>query len=138
MFCVDHDERALESIAAKLDPQMNHLGHRGAPIIGLEGNTVRFHVYPAFTAGFVPGDDVLGFTDQPNVTGSYDAGTGNLTWTGTSLLANYQAALRSVTYRNTNSFTGDGKRTVSFVVNDGAASSNVATRSIEIRGTIIN
>ena len=48
-------------------------------------------------AGFLAGD-VLGVTDQNGITGSYNAGTGVLTLTGTSSVANYQAALESVTY----------------------------------------
>ena len=44
---------------------------------------------------------MLGFTNQNGITGSYNAATGVLTLTGSATLANYQAALRSVTYSNT-------------------------------------
>src|SRR2546429_434944 len=46
---------------------------------------------------FVTGD-TLAFTNTAGITGSYNAGTGVLTLTGTDTLANYQAALRSVKY----------------------------------------
>src|SRR5256884_212245 len=46
---------------------------------------------------FVTGD-ALAFTNTAGITGSYNAGTGVLTLTGTDTLANYQAALRSVKY----------------------------------------
>jgi len=51
---------------------------------------------------------------------------GVLTLSGPSSLANYQAALRSVSYRDSNAAEPSGTRTVSFVVNDGAAASNLS------------
>ena len=53
----------------------------------------------AITAGLAAGD-VLGFVNQNGITGSYDATAGVLTLIGVASLANYQAALRSVTYAN--------------------------------------
>ena len=44
--------------------------------------------------------DVLGFANQNGISGSYNAGTGVLTLSGMASVANYQAALRSVTYFN--------------------------------------
>ena len=55
----------------------------------------------SITANFVTGEDVLGFTNQNGITGSYNAATGVLTLTGSATVANYQTALRSVTYVNT-------------------------------------
>ena len=53
--------------------------------------------------GFAAGNtDVLGFTNQNGITGAYNNTTGVLTLSGTSSLANYQTALRSVTYANAN------------------------------------
>ena len=45
---------------------------------------------------------VLGFVNKNGITGSWNAATGVLTLSGTSSVANYQAALRSVTYIDTN------------------------------------
>ena len=52
---------------------------------------------PASRAG-----DELVFTNQSGISGSYNAGTGVLTLTGTATVANYQAALRSIQFRSTN------------------------------------
>ena len=52
------------------------------------------------TGGYVNGQDLLGFTNQNGITGSFDPGTGTLTLSGTASVAAYQAAMRSVTYLN--------------------------------------
>ena len=52
----------------------------------------------AITANYVNGQDVLSFVNTANITGSWDAGSGTLTLSGTDTVANYQAALRSVTF----------------------------------------
>ena len=81
----------------------------------------------SITAGFASGQDVLGFTNQNGITGSYNAATGVLTLTGTATLANYQTALRSVTYSNSSDNPSTATRTISFQVNDGAAATTPAT-----------
>jgi VCBS repeat-containing protein len=73
----------------------------------------------AITAGFASGQDVLGFADQNGIAGSYDAATGVLTLTGLASLADYQSALRSVTYFNASDNPSAAGRTVSFQVDDG-------------------
>jgi hypothetical protein len=84
------------------------------------------------TAGYANGEDVLAFTDTGSITGSWDALTGRLTLTGTDTLANYDLALRSVTYENTSDDPSTATRTVSFTVNDGATDSNAQSRDIAI------
>jgi hypothetical protein len=84
------------------------------------------------SGNYTSGEDVLAFTDQLGITGSWDAGTGVLTLSGTTTVANYQAALRSVTYANTSESPSTAVRTVSFVVNDGALSSTAATRTVTV------
>jgi VCBS repeat-containing protein len=89
----------------------------------------------SITAGLDPADDVLSFTNQNGITGSYSASTGVLTLTGTASLANYQAALRSVRYQDSDALTAPGSRTVSFQVDDGAATgnlSNTVSRTIAV------
>ena len=81
---------------------------------------------------YINGEDVLGFNNQNGITGSWNAGTGTLTLTGLASLANYQAALRSVTYFNTSQLPSQATRTVSFMVNDGALNSNTQTRDINV------
>ncbi len=80
------------------------------------------------SAGFASGD-TLNFTNQNNITGSYDAVHGILTLTGTDTVADYQTALDSITFSSTN--TTAGSRTLSWVANDGSTSngSNAAATS---------
>lgn len=86
----------------------------------------------SISAGFVSGEDVLGFVNQSGITGTYDPSSGVLTLTGTASLADYQAALRSVTYRNSSDAPAEAARTISFQVDDGAASSAAATTTINV------
>lgn len=81
---------------------------------------------------YVNGEDVLAFTDQNGISGSWDVGTGTLTLTGSSSVANYEAALRSVTYENTSSDPNTSTRTLSIVVSDDLAESNIALREINL------
>jgi uncharacterized delta-60 repeat protein len=97
-----------------------------ADSVNLTGATV------TISANYASGQDLLAFTNQLGITGSWNAGTGVLTLTGTTTLANYQAALRSITYINTSDNPSTATRTVSFVVADGGANSNVATRDITV------
>jgi len=93
----------------------------------------------SITSGFQSGADVLGFTNQNGICGSYASGV--LTLTGTSSLPNYQNALRSVTYQNTSGTPAGGTRTVSFLVNDGAPSNavgNVLGRNIVLPSVPVN
>ncbi len=86
----------------------------------------------AITANYVNGQDVLGFTNQNGITGSWNATTGELTLTGSATVAQYQAALRSITYTNSSETPSTLTRTVSFTVNDGSANSNTQTRDINV------
>src|SRR5205814_989044 len=78
------------------------------------------------------GQDVLGFTSQSGISGSFNAATGTLTLTGSASVANYQAALRSVTYVNTSDNPSTGTRRVTFTVNDGSTDSILNTRDISV------
>src|SRR5262249_17303803 len=77
------------------------------------------------------GKDVLAFTNQLGITGNYNSGTGVLTLTGTTTVANYQTALRSVTYANSSDNPSTSPRTVTFTANDGTDTGS-ATRGITI------
>ena len=72
------------------------------------------------SAGFTSGDS-LSFPSQNGITGSYDSGTGVLSLTGTATVADYQAALRSLSYSSTsdNPTVTSANRTISWQVNDG-------------------
>jgi trimeric autotransporter adhesin len=84
------------------------------------------------SANFASGQDILAFTNQNGISGSWSAGSGVLTLTGSATVAQYQTALRSVTYINSSDSPSTATRTVSFVVNDGSANSNTATRNISV------
>src|SRR5207249_2695789 len=86
----------------------------------------------ALTTNFASGQDVLGFTTQNGISGSYVAGTGVLTLSGTTTVANYQAALRSVTYSNSSDNPSTLTRTVSFTATDGTDTSTAATKSVSV------
>ena len=76
--------------------------------------------------------DTLTFVNQNGITGSYTAGTGVLTLTGSATVANYQAALRSITFSNT-SDAPTTSRTVSFTATDGTATSAAVTHAVTIQ-----
>ncbi|HOT13928.1 MAG TPA: Ig-like domain-containing protein [Bacteroidales bacterium] len=81
---------------------------------------------------YVNGQDVLQFTNTATITGVWTPATGILTLTGTDTKANYEAALRSVTYRNNSSTPNTNARTIVFTVNDGNLNSNIQFRSVNI------
>ena len=88
------------------------------------------------TSNYVNGEDVISFTNAFGITGSWDAPSGTLTLSGTATIANYQSALRSITYQNTNTFNPSTlARTVSFTVNDGTDDSNTVARNIGVTST---
>ncbi|MCF6240478.1 MAG: hypothetical protein L3J74_03930 [Bacteroidales bacterium] len=78
------------------------------------------------------GEDVLAFVNTVNITGNWDVASGTLTLSGADTKANYQAALRSVTYENTSATPSNLTRTVSFTINDGTYNSNTETRDINL------
>ncbi len=80
-------------------------------------------------AGYVNGEDQLTFIDTPNITGSFDMLTGILTLSGIDSAANYQAALQSITYSNSN--VSATNRVLLFTADDGNISA-IASRSIKI------
>ncbi|WP_439409100.1 VCBS domain-containing protein [Bradyrhizobium sp. DASA03076] len=89
----------------------------------------------SITGNFASGQDVLGFTNQSGITGSYNASTGVLTLTGSSSVANYQAALRSVTYSNSGDDPSGATRTISYQVDDGQTvshASNIVSSTVAV------
>ncbi len=96
----------------------------------------------SITGGFQSSEDVLAFTNDGStmgdIAGSYTSGTGVLALTSSShaTLAQWQAALRTITYNDTAQPPTGTTRTISFQVNDGSEDSLVATKSINL--TIVN
>ena len=82
-----------------------------------------------------PSEDVLVFNNQNGITGTYTAATCLLTLTGSSSLANYQTALRTVQYETTSDTPNTTTRTVTFQVDDGQSAnhaSNTQTRDVTV------
>ncbi len=88
------------------------------------------------TTNYLNGEDTLAFVNQNGITGSWNAATGVLTLSGSSSVANYQAALRSITYNDNSHTPNTSLRTVTFMANDGGLDSNIASRTITV--TAIN
>ena len=85
------------------------------------------------TGNYASGQDVLGFSDQAGISGSVSGDT--LTLSGTTSAANYQAALRSVTYRNSSQDPSTSTRTVTFKATDAGSpneTSDAATRGVAV------
>ncbi|MEY8877381.1 MAG: DUF4347 domain-containing protein, partial [Leptothrix sp. (in: b-proteobacteria)] len=93
----------------------------------------------SITGNFRSSEDVLAFSNDAssmgNITASYSSSTGVMTLTSadaSATVAQWQAALRSITYTNSSDTPDTGSRTVSFVVNDGLVSSSTATRTVTV------
>ncbi|MGA8053287.1 MAG: DUF4347 domain-containing protein, partial [Burkholderiales bacterium] len=85
----------------------------------------------AISGGFVNTEDVLAFVNTANITGNYLNGV--LTLSGTDTLANYEAALESVTYANRNTDNPNtGNRAITWLVNDGNANSAGVASTITV------
>lgn len=89
------------------------------------------------SSGFTVGD-VLGFTNQNGITGSYNSGTGVLTLTGTASKSQYETALRSVTYSSTsdNPTGTSASRTLTWAITDANAESLGAQTSIGVTSSV--
>jgi hypothetical protein len=83
---------------------------------------------------YVAGEDVLAFTAQAGIIGNFNTETGKLTLSGTATIADYQIALRSITYQNTNTNNpSTTPRSISFkAIDDQDLASTVVAREITI------
>ena len=108
--------------AVVVDPAIGVADLDGDPITG--GTVV--------VGGNWSADDRLNFTNQNGITGSYNAGSGVLTLTGSASVANYQAALRSVTYSNVSGQPSTLQRSIDFQVTDGSANSNQVSTTVSV------
>ena len=75
--------------------------------------------------------DFLGFATQNGITGIFDPLTGTMALTGTSSLANYRTALRSVTFYNSIPPI-TLPRTVTYIGNDGDDDSIGVTSTVNV------
>ncbi len=90
------------------------------------------------TGNFASDQDVLAFTNDGsfgNISGIYERATGLLTLTSsgsTATVAEWQSAIRSVTYANKSDAPSEATRTISITVNDGTDDSNTATKEVSV------
>lgn len=97
----------------------------------------------SIVGNFVSGQDILAFVNNNaasfgDIIASYNNSTGVLTLTSagaTTTVAQWQAALRSVTYLNASETPSDATRVVSFTVHDGQDSSNSAIKNVIVTST---
>lgn len=87
----------------------------------------------------VPSQDVLSLTANTstmgNIASSYNANSGTLTLTSagaTATVAQFQTALRAVSYSNSSTAPTTTPRKISFLVNDGVINSNALTSTVTI------
>lgn len=87
----------------------------------------------AITANYDDEEDVLDFTDGDDITGSWDAAEGVLTLSGEASVADYQAALRTVTFDSIGTPpTSELERTVTVTVTDTQSATASDTRGITV------
>jgi hypothetical protein len=86
----------------------------------------------SITTNYRNGEDVLSFTNTANITGTWNSSSGVLSLAGSDTKANFQAAIRTVTYENVSEDPTAVARTISFRIYDGDDYSNTLTRNISI------
>ncbi len=82
------------------------------------------------SSGTYRSGDMLNFTNQNGISGNYSGGV--LTLSGIATPAQYQAALRSVTFSSTTNITTITTRSISIVALDNALSSNSASETLTV------
>ncbi len=87
-------------------------------------------------SGFNNTEDLLSFASLGGITGSYNAATGVLSLSGNASISDYQSALQSVTYTNTNivNLNPDAAdRTIHWFINDDIHDSIIITSTINLQ-----
>jgi phosphoribosylamine-glycine ligase len=83
------------------------------------------------SGGYVQGEDTLIYSGT-TLTPTFDEGNGRLRLNGVATLADYQQALREVSYNNLSANPTAVNRTVEFVLNDGAGVSLAQTMTVTV------
>jgi hypothetical protein len=122
------------------------LDHVGAPFSYTPGSTVAIapglvvtdhddqtlaRAQVKITSGCNTSEDRLDFTPQNGITGG-SLGVCTLELTGTATVAQYQSALRSVTYHNVSATPSGASRRIGFTASDRVMPSRVVTRQIDV------
>jgi hypothetical protein len=110
-----------------------------AVVVGDVDKTTLAGAQVAITGGFAGGFDSLGFVNGNGITGNYNSATGVLALSGVASVADYQAALASVTFFSSTQV--NGARTIQWTVDDGNTHFNhsLATQTaVNVDGLIID
>jgi hypothetical protein len=108
----------------------------GLTITDTASNTLTSALVAITNLSFKTGD-MLNFTNQNGIVGTYDANTGLLALNGSATVAQYQAALASVTFNITGS-VGGSSRTFDFAVGDNENNNSVrVTSTVNTSNTVV-
>lgn len=88
----------------------------------------------SISGNYLSSEDALQFTNQNGITGVFNSGTGILTLSGASSVANYATALASIEFVNNNGTPSPLTRKISFAANDGTDNSEVFNVFIDFPG----
>ncbi len=89
-----------------------------------------------FTNNFQFDQDQLTFTNTSSIKGAWNSSSGMLVLSGTDTVANYNAAIRSVSYHNSSSSPNTSlTRTIQIQVSDGVLPSNAVSRDVNVLAT---
>ena len=78
----------------------------------------------AIGSNYIQGEDFLSFTPVGDITGIFYEDTGELLLEGSGTLAQYEQAIRSVTYQNRNTSPSTVDRAIEVTLDDGSGSGN--------------
>ncbi|MGQ0667284.1 MAG: DUF4347 domain-containing protein [Nitrospiraceae bacterium] len=100
-------------------------------------NAVLDHAHMTITGGYVNGQDLLEYVFNPllpAITASWNAAAGELTLAGAASAAEYQQALRTVTYRNLSEAPSAALRTITVEMEDGISvdAGSFASRTLTV------
>ena len=84
-----------------------------------------------FAGAYQEGADMLSFSDQNGITGTWNPATGVLSLAGTASISNYELALRSVEFDNSSDDPLDGLRLLTFSITVASGQAR-ASRNLEV------
>ena len=113
---------------------------KGGPVAIVPGLTIKDEDSPNMKGAVVKitsnaqvVQESLVYSKIGNILGIYDSTTSTLTLSGVDTTANYQLALRSIQYSNLRTNPTTLPRTISITINDGLATSNIATQVVTVQ-----
>ncbi|WKN29866.1 tandem-95 repeat protein [Porifericola rhodea] len=104
----------------------------GINIVDVDNGNLQEAVIAFTESAYQKGKDVLSFKNNDKIKGNWNANSGVLTLSGSASLADYQAAIKSVTYKfeGEEDELGNDSKQLSIRVSDGDDNSNTLSRPI--------